>query len=178
MANFNINIKLKERASGKSDNIMTNLTDSRFEQFDRKDRVRERSPSRNSHSQQKHETNEKTEARKKEFRVADDEESQNEQLELSEKYLQEEKDGEKLLWNKKNDDNTNENINEDNDDNEGFVEESEDVASLMGFGSFGSTKGKYVKGTKGGGLKVEKGTEYRRYMNRDKGSNRPLSPTR
>lgn len=178
MANFNINIKVKERASINSDNSKTNLTGSRSEKFDGKDRVRERSPDRNSHNQEKHETNEKTEARKKELRVTDDQESQNKQPKLSEKGSQEEKNDEKPLGNKKNNDSTNENINENNDDNEDSVEEAEDVASLMGFGSFGSTKGKHVKGAKGGGTKIEKETEYRRYMNREKGSNRPLSPTR
>lgn len=180
MANFNINIKVKERASRNSDNTKTNLTGTRSEKIDGKDRVRERSPDRNSHHQEKHETNDKTEARKKELRVVNDHESQNEQLKLSEKDLQEEKDGEKPLGNKnkENNDNTNENMNEDNENTDDFVEEMEDVASLMGFGSFGSTKGKHVKGAKGGGTKIEKETEYRRYMNREKGSNRPLSPTR
>lgn len=48
----------------------------------------------------------------------------------------------------------------------------------MGFGGFGSTKGKHVAGTKGGDVKVEKKSEYRQYMNRAKGFNRPLSPGR
>ncbi|CCE72883.1 Piso0_000485 [Millerozyma farinosa CBS 7064] len=179
MANFNINIKVKERASRSSGNGEASLTDLRSERIDRKDRVRERSPDRNSQSREKHEANEKTESRKKELRIADDHLNQGKQSKPSEKDFREEKDGEKPLGSNKNNEDTNENINEDNEDNEdNLVEETEDVASLMGFESFGSTKGKHVKGARGGGTKIEKETEYRRYMNREKGSNRPLSPTR
>ncbi|ODV78772.1 DUF1777-domain-containing protein [Suhomyces tanzawaensis NRRL Y-17324] len=53
-----------------------------------------------------------------------------------------------------------------------------DMISLMGFGGFGSTKGKHVKGAKGGAIKTDEKTEYRQYMNRNKGFNRPLSPGR
>lgn len=56
--------------------------------------------------------------------------------------------------------------------------QDDDMISLMGFGGFGSTKGKHVKGTKGGNTKKESKSEYRKYMNRSKGFNRPLSPTR
>ncbi|CAH2354176.1 putative SNRNP27 domain-containing protein [[Candida] railenensis] len=57
-------------------------------------------------------------------------------------------------------------------------EEDPNMISLMGFTGFASTKGKQVKGAKGGAAKKEKKTEYRQYMNRTKGFNRPLSPTR
>lgn len=54
----------------------------------------------------------------------------------------------------------------------------DDMVSLMGFDGFSTTKGKQVKGAKGGGVKKEKKSEYRQYMNRKKGFNRPLSPGR
>ncbi|KAK6462576.1 hypothetical protein DFJ63DRAFT_163089 [Scheffersomyces coipomensis] len=55
----------------------------------------------------------------------------------------------------------------------------DNMISLMGFSGFGTTKGKHVKGSKGGAsVKQEKKTEYRQYMNRSKGFNRPLSPGR
>lgn len=52
------------------------------------------------------------------------------------------------------------------------------MISLMGFSGFGSTKGKHVAATKGGAVKQEKKSEYRQYMNRNKGFNRALSPGR
>lgn len=63
---------------------------------------------------------------------------------------------------------------EDNSDEE----EDPNMISLMGFGGFGTTKGKHVTATKGGAVKQEKKTEYRQYMNRNKGFNRALSPGR
>ncbi|ODV66050.1 hypothetical protein HYPBUDRAFT_142209 [Hyphopichia burtonii NRRL Y-1933] len=54
----------------------------------------------------------------------------------------------------------------------------EDMISLMGFGGFGSTKGKHVTGTKGGNAKFDKKSDYRQYINREKGFNRPLSPNK
>ncbi|KAK6456907.1 uncharacterized protein RJT20DRAFT_126996 [Scheffersomyces xylosifermentans] len=57
-------------------------------------------------------------------------------------------------------------------------EEDDTMISLMGFSGFGTTKGKHVKATKGGATKKDKKTEYRQYMNRSKGFNRPLSPGR
>lgn len=53
-----------------------------------------------------------------------------------------------------------------------------EMAQIMGFSSFGSTSGSHVEGAKGGGTKIENTSQYRRYMNRKKGFNRPLSPTR
>lgn len=53
-----------------------------------------------------------------------------------------------------------------------------ELISLMGFQGFGTTKGKAVKGAKGGKAKVDKKPDYRQYMNREKGFNRPLSPGR
>ena len=47
----------------------------------------------------------------------------------------------------------------------------------MGFSGFTLTKGKAVKGTKGGSVLRDLKPEYRQYMNREKGFNRPLSPT-
>ncbi|XYA02085.1 hypothetical protein QA089_004650 [Meyerozyma guilliermondii] len=56
------------------------------------------------------------------------------------------------------------------------VDANPDMISIMGFGGFGSTKGKHVSGSKGGAVKKKEVTEYRQYMNRSKGFNRPLSP--
>lgn len=53
-----------------------------------------------------------------------------------------------------------------------------DMAAMMGFGGFGSTKGKKVVGNNVGAVRKEKKTEYRQYMNRVGGFNRPLSPSR
>lgn len=54
----------------------------------------------------------------------------------------------------------------------------DDMAAMMGFGGFGTTKGKKVTGNNVGAVKKEKKTEYRQYMNRVGGFNRPLSPPR
>ncbi|KAJ4179179.1 hypothetical protein NCS54_01171200 [Fusarium falciforme] len=59
--------------------------------------------------------------------------------------------------------------------------EDDDMAAMqamMGFGGFGTTKNKKVAGNNVGGVSKEKKTEYRQYMNRQGGFNRPLSPSR
>ncbi|PSS00845.1 hypothetical protein BD289DRAFT_450185 [Coniella lustricola] len=53
-----------------------------------------------------------------------------------------------------------------------------DMAAMMGFGGFGTTKGKKIAGNNVGAVRKEKKTEYRQYMNRQGGFNRPLSPSR
>ena len=53
-----------------------------------------------------------------------------------------------------------------------------DMAAMMGFGGFGTTKNKKVAGNNAYYVRKEKKTEYRQYMNRVGGFNRPLSPTR
>jgi U4/U6.U5 tri-snRNP-associated protein 3 len=63
------------------------------------------------------------------------------------------------------------------------VEDEEDEADklmkrLMGFTSFKSTQNTKVPGNNIYGVRKEKKTEYRQYMNRVGGFNRPLSPTR
>jgi len=61
------------------------------------------------------------------------------------------------------------------------VEIDPDVAAMqamMGFGGFGSTQNKKVAGNDVSAVRKEKKTEYRQYMNRVGGFNRPLSPTR
>ncbi|KAK6833763.1 Tyrosine-protein phosphatase [Apiospora arundinis] len=63
---------------------------------------------------------------------------------------------------------------EDEDDVD--VEADMDMAAMMGFGGFGTTKNTHVKGNNAGGVRKEKKTEYRQYMNRIGGFNRPLSP--
>lgn len=52
------------------------------------------------------------------------------------------------------------------------------MAAMMGFGGFGTTKGKQIAGNNMGAVRKEKKTEYRQYMNRTGGFNRPLSPPR
>jgi U4/U6.U5 tri-snRNP-associated protein 3 len=69
----------------------------------------------------------------------------------------------------------------DQDGGEPEEELDEDAAAMqamLGFGGFGSTKGKKVAGNNAGAVKKEKKTEYRQYMNRVGGFNRPLSPSR
>lgn len=47
------------------------------------------------------------------------------------------------------------------------IEEGDDeamMAAMMGFGGFGSTKGKKVEGNAQGGVKIEKKAAYRQYM--------------
>ncbi|GAB0135142.1 hypothetical protein EsDP_00003489 [Epichloe bromicola] len=63
----------------------------------------------------------------------------------------------------------------------GDDDDDDDLASMqamMGFGGFGTTKGKKVAGNNAGAVHKEKKTEYRQYMNRQGGFNRPLSPGR
>jgi U4/U6.U5 tri-snRNP-associated protein 3 len=60
------------------------------------------------------------------------------------------------------------------------VEEDDDaeaaMQAMMGFGGFGTTKQKKIAGNDVGVIRREKKTEYRQYMNRVGGFNRPLSP--
>jgi U4/U6.U5 tri-snRNP-associated protein 3 len=51
------------------------------------------------------------------------------------------------------------------------------MQAMMGFGGFGTTKQKKVVGNNAYAVRKEKKTEYRQYMNRFGGFNRPLSPT-
>ncbi|KAK4156477.1 hypothetical protein C8A00DRAFT_30645 [Chaetomidium leptoderma] len=64
------------------------------------------------------------------------------------------------------------------DDIEVEDEGLDDMAAMMGFGGFGTTKNKKVLGNNVGVSRKEKKTEYRQYMNRVGGFNRPLSPGR
>ncbi|KAJ1328985.1 U4/U6.U5 tri-snRNP-associated protein 3 [Microdochium nivale] len=68
----------------------------------------------------------------------------------------------------------------DDDDEDEIVEDDGgmDMAAMMGFGGFGSTKGQKVTGNNAYYVRKEKKTEYRQYMNRVGGFNRPLSPGR
>jgi len=52
------------------------------------------------------------------------------------------------------------------------------MGRLMGFTGFRTTKQTKVPGNDWYGVRKEKKTEYRQYMNRQGGFNRPLSPTR
>ena len=69
------------------------------------------------------------------------------------------------------------------DDGEVAAEEELDpdaaaMQAMLGFGGFGTTKGKKIAGNDVGGVRKEKKSEYRQYMNRQGGFNRPLSPSR
>ncbi|KAH6626387.1 hypothetical protein B0J18DRAFT_464407 [Chaetomium sp. MPI-SDFR-AT-0129] len=69
----------------------------------------------------------------------------------------------------------------DEDEEEDVVVEDDGLdamASMMGFGGFGTTKGQKVLGNNVGTVRKEKKSEYRQYMNRVGGFNRPLSPGR
>lgn len=52
------------------------------------------------------------------------------------------------------------------------------MRKIMGFTSFKTTQNKKVPGNEWYGVRKEKKTEYRQYMNRVGGFNRPLSPGR
>lgn len=52
------------------------------------------------------------------------------------------------------------------------------MQAMLGFGGFGTTKNQKVLGNNVGAVRKEKKTEYRQYMNRVGGFNRPLSPSR
>ncbi|KAJ0334570.1 hypothetical protein COL5a_000631 [Colletotrichum fioriniae] len=69
---------------------------------------------------------------------------------------------------------------EDDDEPEPEVEDDDMAAmqAMLGFGGFGSTKGQKIAGNNVGTVRKEKKTEYRQYMNRQGGFNRPLSPGR
>ncbi|KAI0995447.1 hypothetical protein K3495_g12733 [Podosphaera aphanis] len=67
------------------------------------------------------------------------------------------------------------------EEEEVVIEEENDVAAMkamMGFGSFSTTHQKKVPGNNVSAVRKEKKTEYRQYMNRVGGFNRPLSPSR
>lgn len=69
----------------------------------------------------------------------------------------------------------------DEDEADDLVVEDEGLdamQAMLGFGGFGTTKGQKVLGNNVGAVRKEKKTEYRQYMNRVGGFNRPLSPTR
>lgn len=68
-------------------------------------------------------------------------------------------------------------VMEDEEEDDVVVEEDEGMAAMqamMGFGGFGTTKQKKVPGNDVGAVRKEKKTEYRQYMNRVGGFNRPL----
>lgn len=58
----------------------------------------------------------------------------------------------------------------------GPEDEESQMAALMGFGSFGTTKQKKVRGNDVGAVAKNKTAQYRQYMNRPGGFNRALSP--
>ena len=67
---------------------------------------------------------------------------------------------------------------EEDEGDEVEVEADDSMMAMMGFGGFGTTKDTKVRGNNAGGVRKEKKTEYRQYMNRVGGFNRPLSPSR
>ncbi|RPB04178.1 DUF1777-domain-containing protein, partial [Choiromyces venosus 120613-1] len=61
---------------------------------------------------------------------------------------------------------------------EGVMDDEEaQMRAMMGFGGFGTTKQKKVRGNDVGGVYKNKPTKYRQYMNRPGGFNRALSPS-
>lgn len=63
------------------------------------------------------------------------------------------------------------------EDGDGEDDLEAQMRKVMGFGGFRSTKNTKVPGNdKNYGVRKEKKTEYRQYMNRVGGFNRPLSP--
>ena len=71
-------------------------------------------------------------------------------------------------------------MDEDDEDDDIVVEDDgmDAMQAMMGFGGFGTTKNTKVGGNDVGAVRKEKKTEYRQYMNRVGGFNRPLSPGR
>ena len=63
-------------------------------------------------------------------------------------------------------------VDEDEDEDEAMMRK------IMGFSKFRSTQNTKVPGNNVYGVRKEKKTEYRQYMNRVGGFNRPLSPSR
>jgi U4/U6.U5 tri-snRNP-associated protein 3 len=59
-------------------------------------------------------------------------------------------------------------------------DDSEDalLKRMMGFSTFKSTANTKIPGNNVSGVRKEKSTNYRQYMNRTGGFNRPLSPSR
>lgn len=71
--------------------------------------------------------------------------------------------------------------NQETDDMQVDADSDPEIAEMrkaMGFTGFKSTKNTKVKGNNVYGVRKEKKTEYRQYMNRVGGFNRPLSPSR
>ena len=67
------------------------------------------------------------------------------------------------------------------EDDDNIIVEDDGMAAMqamMGFGGFSTTQNKKVPGNDVSAVRKEKKTEYRQYMNRAGGFNRPLSPTR
>ncbi|EHL03770.1 putative U4/U6.U5 tri-snRNP-associated protein 3-like protein [Glarea lozoyensis 74030] len=71
-------------------------------------------------------------------------------------------------------------VADEEDDDEIVIEDDgmADMQAMMGFGGFSTTQNKKILGNNIGAVRKEKKTEYRQYMNRVGGFNRPLSPTR
>lgn len=68
---------------------------------------------------------------------------------------------------------------EENEDDDIVIEDDGMAAmqAMLGFGGFGTTHQKKVVGNDVSGVRKEKRTEYRQYMNRVGGFNRALSPS-
>lgn len=70
------------------------------------------------------------------------------------------------------------NQNKNNEDDEELDDEQKQMMQMMGFGGFGTTKGKSVSDNQTsaarGAASKNKGRKYRQYMNRKGGFNRPL----
>ncbi|ESZ94224.1 hypothetical protein SBOR_5358 [Sclerotinia borealis F-4128] len=71
-------------------------------------------------------------------------------------------------------------IKEEEEDDDIVIEDDGMAAmqAMMGFGGFATTQNKQIPGNNISAVRKEKKTEYRQYMNRVGGFNRPLSPSR
>jgi U4/U6.U5 tri-snRNP-associated protein 3 len=71
-------------------------------------------------------------------------------------------------------------VEEDDEDDEIVVVDDgmAEMQAMMGFGGFSTTQNRQILGNNISAVRKEKKTEYRQYMNRVGGFNRPLSPTR
>jgi len=60
-------------------------------------------------------------------------------------------------------------------DVDNMAEDDDEMAAMMGFGGFETTKGKHVNGNEdAGATDIKKQRTWRQYMNRKGGFNRPL----
>ncbi|KAG7530360.1 hypothetical protein FFLO_05076 [Filobasidium floriforme] len=67
---------------------------------------------------------------------------------------------------------------EEEEDDGDMAAEEDEMAAMLGFGGFGSTKNQKVKGNVEGAAQIQQQRTWRQYMNRRGGFNRPLDPVK